>query len=69
MAKVLKVLKMLKVLNFWGVGNSNIFTFTDAALQPHSLRASPGSMGEGDTPLPPAAKDHHTQPVTPSAVR
>ena len=60
---------MLKVLNFWGVGNSNIFTFTDAALHLHPLRSSPGSMGEGDTPLPPVTKDPHIQPAFPSADR
>jgi hypothetical protein len=52
MAKVLKVLKMLKVLNFWGVGKSNIFTFIGAALHPHPLRPLPARPERGTHPYP-----------------
>jgi hypothetical protein len=62
-------LKMLKVLNFWGVGNGNIFTFTGAALHPHPLRPLPAQPERGTLPYRPAANDPHTQPAIPSAGR
>jgi hypothetical protein len=50
-SKVLKMLKVLKVLNFWGVGWSTIFEFTfidTAAKGPDPAALGCPLLGEGD---------------------
>jgi hypothetical protein len=56
MAREPKVVKVLKVLNFWGAGRSNIFTFAadDPHPQPPPTSWVPGPSETGEEAFQPA---------------